>query len=337
MDSRIYILTHKQLTGQLSIAEHDEFRKLSLDPKLKSLSDEIAYLWNVSNNYFPTKDWKKDDAKEAFYEKIRQPVTSKTQKSNTTGSFAPTYNLNWVRVIGFAALALLIGWVAISLLTKKEKIEAVKSIEFAEIFDNTRIWLDQGASLTILKESDNENKVALVGEAFFDVYHDPSRLFVIDLGNEVFAEVLGTSFKARSTHGGNNGKISVREGSVRLYSTANADYDITLQAGEEGELNPAKRLEQKSNTTSIGALLPQVGQLSFDDTPLDEVLDKLGLHFGVQFKYDREVISKCRFSAGVPSDASIDQTLLSILGVHEGLKVTPQDRSTYMVSGSCHK
>jgi len=63
MDSRIYILTHKRLTGQLSSTENTELARLSLIPENKSLSDEIAYLWNVSNNYFPTKDWKKDAAK----------------------------------------------------------------------------------------------------------------------------------------------------------------------------------------------------------------------------------------------------------------------------------
>ncbi len=330
MDSRIYILTHKQLTGQLSIAERDEFRQLSVNPEHKAVSEEIAYLWNVSNNYFPTKDWKKDDAKDAFLKKIRQPV-----KTTPTRPVATINRFNWQRVIGAAAVVLLLVWAAVAYFNRNITIKAVDKIEYAEILDNSSIWLDQGASLTIIKKSDSERKVALQGEAFFDVTHDPSRVFTIDLGNHVFAEVLGTSFKARSTHSGLNGKISVREGSVRLFSDRNSEYDLTLTAGQEGELNPEKDVIKKSNTSTIRPFMSQTSQLSFDDTPLDEVLDKLGLHYGVLFDYDRNSLRKCRFSAGVPSDASLEQTLMSIKGVHEGLIITPKDRSTYRVDGSC--
>lgn len=331
MDSRIYILTHKQLTGQLSSLEHDEYRKLSLNPELKAISDEIAYLWKISNNYFPSKDWKKEEAKDAFLKKIRStPATVASTASKSGG-----YQFNWKLGIAIAAIVLFTAWALISLLNRPEVIQAGDQIEYAEILDNTRIWLDNEARLTIIKKTDSERKVALEGEAFFDVQHDPSRLFIVDLGNQIFAEVLGTAFKAKSTHLGDGGQISVREGSVRLYSTSNPDYDLTLKAGEEGVINPVKNVARTSVQSAIRPLMTQSGQLSFDNTPLNEVLDKLGLHFGVQFTYDSSVISNCRYSAGVPANASLEQTLLGIQSVHEGLLIQPENRSTYRISGSC--
>ncbi len=92
MDSRIYILTHKRLTGQLSSVENEELLQLSLLPENKALSEEIAYLWNLSKNYFPVKDWQKDAAKEAFMQRIRAAEAS-DQGSGSNLSFRSTNDI----------------------------------------------------------------------------------------------------------------------------------------------------------------------------------------------------------------------------------------------------
>jgi len=328
MDSRIYILTHKRLTGQLSSIEEAELGKLSLIPENQALSEEISYLWNVSNNYFPAKDWKKEDAKKAFMERLKTsapkaaPVSS-TVATNNTASI-------WPKILGVAAAILLIGWAALSLLNKKEVIKADKTIEFAQVIDDTKVWLDRGARLTVLKESATERRVALEGEAFFDVAHDPSRPFTIELGEGLYAEVLGTSFRASSTHDGGDGRISVREGLVKLYA---ADQEMIISAGQEGVFERSRGI-QAMKSTAIMPLMSDTGQITFKDTPLHEAFDKLGLHFGVDFQYQKENVL-CTYTAGIPNHYTLDDVISSLTENYEGLYIEVKDRSKVQVSGAC--
>lgn len=339
MDSRIYILTHKRLTGQLSSTENSELARLSLIPEYKSLSDEIAYLWNISNNYFPKKDWNKDAAKEAFYEKIRAPKAVAVPAPEPLAQVIPqTTSINWKYIIGGAAALLLLTWGIFKFATsEKVQITAQEKIEYANLNDDTKVWLDQGATLTIIEESETSRKVALEGEAFFDVSHDPQRPFIIDLGNDVYAQVLGTSFKARSTHEGDNGKISVRDGSVRLYSSKHEGYDITLIAGEEGELNPQDNINTKSYSSSIEGLMSGEQEIVFIDQPIEQLLEKLGLHFGVEFISDQKSKLDCPYTASIPRGTSLDEILGSMSSLYPNISFSEADRSTITIEGICEE
>lgn len=337
MDSRIYILTHKRLTGQLSSTENSELARLSLIPEYKSLSDEIAYLWNISNNYFPTKDWKKDAAKDAFYEKIRAPKAVAMPAPEPIAQVVThTSSFNWKYIAGAAAALLLLTWGIFEFaIGDKPQITAQDKIEYANLDDGSKVWLDQGATLTIIEESESSRKVALEGEAFFDVSHDPQRPFIIDLGNDIYAQVLGTSFKARSTHEGDNGKISVRDGSVRLYSSKHEGYDITLIAGEEGELNPELEVSLKNYSINIEGLMAGKREIVFKDEPIEDVFDKLGLHYGVEFVSDEDLSLTCPFNRYMHSGTSLDEMLNAVASVYPNITLTKSDRSTILVEGHC--
>jgi len=337
MDSRIYILTHKRLTGQLSSTENTELARLSLIPENKSLSDEIAYLWNVSNNYFPTKDWKKDAAKDAFYKKIKTPTDIPAPTIPTSTTVNQTMAFNWKYVVGgIAALLFLALTISKLAFADKPTITAQDSIEYAQLSDETKVWLDQGAVLRIVEESASSRKVALEGEAFFDVSHDPDRPFIIDLGNDIYAQVLGTSFKAKSTHDGDNGKISVRDGRVRLYSSEHEGYDLTLYAGEEGELNPELEIENKTLNTDIKGLKSGQEEIVIIDQPLSDVFDKLGLHFGIELIADDDArLGGCPYTSTLPKGSSLDDYFDSITDVYPDIIISRLDRSVIEVEGVC--
>ncbi len=346
MDSRIYILTHKRLTGQLSAAENTELEHLNLIPELKTVSEEISYLWNVSNNYFPTKDWNKDGAKQAFYDRIRSaeptvtPPITNTQKTKTqiAKDSSPT-GLDWRYIAGIAAalVAALIIWGVSSLSSKTyQEIKAGDEKHYAEILDDTKVWLVEGASIKILEESDNARKIALSGEAFFDVLHNPSKPFTIDLGNDTYAEVLGTSFKARSTHNNQNGHILVREGRVKLFSTRDESYTIFLDAGEEGEINFDDEVAQKSKSIGSTGLNASGKMMVFKDADLQDVLETLGMRYGVSFDFTEPERLNCPYTATIPAHDSMEEILDAMQGAYPVISFYEMDRSVIRVDGACN-
>lgn len=333
MDSRIYILTHKRLTEQLSITESAELAQLTKIPENQLIAEEISYIWNISNNYFPTKDWNSEGAKKSFLEKIKEPIPAAIPPK-PAAPVSSGYKMDWKKVILAALLLGLLG-MSIYKMTQKDKVEitASETIEYAQIFDETKVWLDQGATLTILEGSDSARKVALEGEAVFDVMHDPSKPFTIDLGKNVFAEVLGTSFKAKSTHDGSNGMISVRDGVVKLFSPDDQDSELILRAGEEGELNPEKEVKEKRSVREIRALSSASSDLSFRNTPLNKVFDKLGTHFGITFDYDKATLN-CNFNSN-SNEQSLDNILSAIQDSYSDLEIYTEDKSEYIITGKC--
>lgn len=345
MDSRIYILTHKRLTGQLSAAENTELERLNLIPENKTVSEEISYLWNVSNNYFPTRDWNKDDAKNAFYKRIRSaeptvvlPVTNNQSTHSTPFSDTSSKGFDWRYIAGIAAalvLALIVWGVSSQGTEEYPEIKSVDEIHYAEILDDTKVWLDEGSSIQILEESADARKVALTGEAFFDVLHNPAKPFTIDLGNDTYAEVLGTSFKARSTHNDQNGRIIVREGRVKLYNTKDPSYSMILEAGEEGEMNLDNEVAQKSQSFGSSSLHASGKMMIFKDAQLQDVLETLGMRFGVSFAYTAVDNITCPYTATIPSYDSIEEILDVIERVYPTISFVQLDRSIIQVEGVC--
>ena len=331
MDSRIYILTHKRLTGQLSALENEELQQLNLIAENRALSEEISYLWNVSKNYFPKRDWQKEAAKEAFYQRIRSSEVS------ASTSQSALLQVDWIKV-GAVAIIALLSYFALNWFFQKpaEVIQASQPIEYAEIMDDTKVWLMDGAVVTILEESSSSRKIALNGEAIFDVNHNPLSPFTIDLGENITIEVLGTSFKAISTHDNDGGVVSVRDGTVKLYDHTDPDAALFLNAGEMGVLKPGGRPLKTENEGKYSFYSAQDAEpLKFKNTSLSNVFDELGMFYGVSFSLEDADLNACLFSGIVHKDISIEETISSITEVHPNVSIVAQQRSTYKVSGYC--
>lgn len=329
MDIRMYSLVHKELTGQLTDDESSELKRLRGDNPKETITHDIATIWSASKEYIPTKDWKKADAKADFMQRIKADAQPKVVVQPTDVKS----NLSKYLVLGASILLLsLAAWYFLSNANNATVGEEVL-IEYAMLDDNSKLWIGEGSQVKVSNFSDTERNVALEGEAIFDIARDESRPFIIDLGNDVYAEVLGTSFKATSTHDGNVGSIAVREGRVKLYSTTQDGLDMVLNAGEYGSINPTSKAS--SNTIITKPIVLDLGEdISFQNTPLSEVFESLGRFYGVQIEIDGTV--DCPHTSPLVKNSSLNDALAVILTSHSGLAITESERSTYVVSGTCH-
>ena len=187
--------------------------------------------------------------------------------------------------------------------------------------DGTVGWLNSGSSLTYSLPFNNNRKIALNGEAWFDVVHYEKSPFEIIAGNSK-VKVLGTSFNVSAYRGGyievvlQNGKVEFYHGNLSqkitmipsqklVFNDGKIDLTITdpskYKAWTDGKLvfrgdnmaEVAGRIERWYNVKVILAdqnLKKYSFRATFEDDSLEEVLHLLSLTSPITYKIAPRVI-----------------------------------------------
>ncbi|HEY1202925.1 MAG TPA: FecR family protein, partial [Niastella sp.] len=101
--------------------------------------------------------------------------------------------------------------------------------------DGTRVWLNAGTSLTYPTAfAANERKVALTGEAYFEVAKDTKKPFIVNTPKGARVEVLGTHFNINAYDDEPAIKTTLLEGSVNVKSALG---NIILKPGEQSSIS----------------------------------------------------------------------------------------------------
>lgn len=147
--------------------------------------------------------------------------------------------------------------------------------------------------------SGQKRTVKLVGEAFFDVHHDPMHPFIIKTeGAQI--EVLGTSFNVSAYPGKEKVEVNVRTGTVRLVSTRKTEGKQTeeiLPAGQRGWVN----LSDGTTSHELGVAPNYLSwvnkKIKFKNTPLSDVFSVLENTYHVKVEGADAHIDTLRYTA----------------------------------------
>jgi len=96
--------------------------------------------------------------------------------------------------------------------------------------DGTVGWLNSGSSLTFSLPFNSNRKIALNGEAWFDVSHNDKSPFEISAGNSK-VKVLGTSFNV-SAYSGDYIEIVLQNGKIEFYP-GNLSQKVTMTPSQK--------------------------------------------------------------------------------------------------------
>ncbi|RPE12545.1 DUF4974 domain-containing protein [Chitinophaga lutea] len=117
--------------------------------------------------------------------------------------------------------------------------------------DSTVVVLNANTELRVLADyTRNARKVALQGEAFFDVRKDPLRPFVIE-GGDLDIRVLGTSFNVQAYPAVKSTKVAVHTGMVRV--SLKEKILSALKPGEE------LKFDRRTGGYNLGAVADNHG------------------------------------------------------------------------------
>ena len=149
-----------------------------------------------------------------------------------------------------------------------------------------------------------DRKVALSGDAFFDVTSNPGRPFIVYAGDAV-VKVLGTSFRVTAFESDGRVTVKVLSGRVSVYtlsdfpgtvkSPGTTKEGVLLVPNEEVVMDAATRKIEKSVIAS-----PQeesgkarFRELIFDDVPISQIFTELERIYGMEIEFDQDTFRQC--------------------------------------------
>jgi transmembrane sensor len=176
--------------------------------------------------------------------------------------------------------------------------------------DGSKVKLNSESHLEYYSDFENDRSVQLIGEAFFEVVKDTLRPFYVKTG-DLRVRVLGTSFNVEAFPFEKNVKVALVKGKVLI------EKKEGLEMKPIEYLNPDEMLiydHQSSEFTITPFDFSRVtgwkdGELHFDETDFDVVIEKLERWYGVEILVSSKADLSGRFNGdynGEPLDLVLE-------------------------------
>lgn len=181
--------------------------------------------------------------------------------------------------------------------------------------DGTDVWLNHGSKLKYpLKFSGSKRVVELSGEAFFEVYHDSNRPFLVEAG-ELGILATGTEFNVSAYPDDETVEATLVSGKINIQQLLGNGAMKQLY-----EVSPNQHASYRKEIKKLAILNGDPGKyiswkedkIIFENDPIDEIFKRLGRWFNVDFQLEDQKLSEYTFTA-----TFIDETLPQVLDLME--------------------
>ncbi|MBS2212646.1 FecR family protein [Carboxylicivirga mesophila] len=162
--------------------------------------------------------------------------------------------------------------------------------------DGTKVWLNSESSLTYpISFSNHQREVFLTGEAYFDVTTDKEKPFVVKTTTSD-VKVYGTQFNVMSYDSDKLVETTLVEGSVAVIIDG---METLIHPGQQAQINKV------NNQVFINEVNVELytawkdGIFRFEEMSLQQMADKLGRWYDVDFFFANEDVKNKRFTGAV--------------------------------------
>jgi transmembrane sensor len=188
----------KYLLGETTQQETSLVRKwLAVHPDHQKQFDHFKKIWEEIGKQSVQSSVDENDAWLRFRNRIRQAQSEQTP-------YRKMDRYGWLRI---AAIFIIIAGSALLYFISQPKPIEMRTVQSAKapltdtLPDGSVVTLNKNSQISYPEKFEQESrKIALKGEAFFDVKPDKKSPFVIQV-NDVTIRVVGTSFNVRSVNG----------------------------------------------------------------------------------------------------------------------------------------
>lgn len=311
MDIQEVIL--KILNKKEAVAEYEQLKvwKAETEDNLK-IYQEINNIVEQGNNL---KDYR-DYNIESGYTRFKKQISNSSSNS-------------WMK---YVAIGLILSFGAYYLLNSNTEsinevtpqiYQAENTIKPVELMDGSTITLNSGAVVSEMTDFTKIRQVELKGEAFFDISPDKDRPFRVKLKDDLFVEVLGTSFNIINTE--DQFDISVESGHVELKTLGRT---ISLYKGDAVKLYKGTYAKYKQKSNNYLSWMNK--ELTFKNMPINAVLNDVSSHFKANFELSSKVKnSDCNLSSSFSTE-NLDQILEELSKIVE-LSYTKEQDGSYLI------
>jgi ferric-dicitrate binding protein FerR (iron transport regulator) len=327
-------LLAKYMAGETSTRETEAIQKWTEDrPENKALLQEVNSDWkkmdNMNVRYDVDSAWNKLHSR-IVTENVPDdtaitPVKSRTLIHHFSAPLRVAASLVLLAILGVALVA-----ITGRMLTIQVTASQAEKGKMITMPDGSSVTLNANTRLKYARNFGKRHRdVTLNGEAFFEVTTDKMKPFRINAGNARI-KVLGTSFNVNTQKNNNQVEVFVSTGIVELSEASNEDNKILLHPGNIGIVRDNKALSAKT-AENENAIAWKTGELSFDETPLSEVIPVLNDVYDVNIVVTEAGIETIRINGEYHSDP-IDQILQIICTQNEEnqLKVAKSADTIYL-------
>lgn len=159
--------------------------------------------------------------------------------------------------------------------------------------DGTRVWLNAKTTFTFPNHFTNKNrKVILDGEGYFKVTKNTKKPFTVHT-RQYDITVLGTEFNVMAYSGTPTFETALIKGAVEVSSAA---------GGQKISLKPHTRayrengILKKDRIGNTDHFLWREGIISFDNEPVEKMMEKLQLYYDVTIRVENKDLFKNSYS-----------------------------------------
>lgn len=195
--------------------------------------------------------------------------------------------------------------------------------------DSTIVVLNSGSELSYPRYFRGpQRRVALNGEAFFDVQQNASSSFRIS-GPHLQVKVLGTAFTVTDSNRQTAARVSVHSGRVAV--SAGTGSFATRQVGPSQELiyhSDSQAVEVQNHTPASNEWISK--QFVFNDCRLSVVINEIATKYNVTIRLADPKTGQLAFTGAFEATDTLAD-MLNIISLSYRLKVEPLKDGTIMI------
>ncbi len=199
----------------------------------------------------------------------------------------------------------------------------VRSIDMP---DGSRVFLNEGASLSYDNRYTNRRNVTLRGEGYFEVMSDPARPFRVHAG-PVKVIVMGTSFNVKTLPGNRKAEVMVESGEVEVEMVESKEK-LTLHRGDFARADGSLQRKAQQNANYLSW---KTKDFKFVDESVAEILETLESAYHVKVETGGLEMEQLRLTTTYQEQSfdAILQTICTAFGItyeKEGRTYTLHDQ-----------
>lgn len=313
-NSNFSTLVTRYLSGELSVEELAAFNEeLRNDAGKQDQLDQYRKIWDsvepaeTREGYNLDFEWGLMKERLPGFKPESDSINSERYSGRSIRYYS--YRIAAVLVVG---LMLTFSWIYLTRMAGMEKVVAGNEPVEVMFEDGTEVIVNRHSSLKYRRKfGQQERKVYLSGEAWFDVARDTTKAFVIDAG-AALVEVLGTSFNVNAYKESSMVEITVESGMVALSAKQDQKDLIVMKAGSSGIYNKSAKELQLIPVSDPNNISWRTRELFFEGSTLREVADLVNSVYGVNIVIMNQELASCPITVTFR-----DQTIEALLNVLE--------------------
>jgi transmembrane sensor len=262
---------------------------------------QFKHTWDASKSLELKSEIDEDLAWKRFQLKV-------SQSAGKAALVRPLNNYTWLKVA--ASLAVIVAiWFGYTLLSpaKYTELSAGNNIFTDTLPDGSEITMNKNSAISYASNfTSNRNVKLKTGDVFFDVTHDKSKPFVIDIEN-VAVIVVGTSFNIR--HENDETEVNVESGIVKV---SIGKREVELRKGERVLVRKSDpELVKEKNTDHVYNYYHS-GAIEANNTPILKVIGILQEIYGAEIKTSDPSIAKMNVTTTLPIRYTLDDNIKTL-------------------------